>query len=49
MSVTISIKTIELATGSHIRIHDLSWLDFEGILAELENEVILALLIINKF
>ena len=38
MSVTISIKTIELAPGSHIRIHNLSWLDFEGILAELENE-----------
>ncbi|PSO77544.1 MAG: hypothetical protein BRC44_12970 [Cyanobacteria bacterium QS_4_48_99] len=38
MSVTISIKTIELAAGSHIRIHNLSWLDFEDILAELENE-----------
>lgn len=38
MSVTIPIKTIELAPGSHIRIHNLSWLDFEGILAELENE-----------
>ena len=38
MSVTIFIKTIELAPGSHIRIHNLSWLDFEGILAELENE-----------
>ena len=38
MSVTISIKTIELAAGSHIRIHNLSWLDFEDIIAELENE-----------
>ena len=38
MSVTIPIKTIELAPGSHIRIYNLSWLDFEGILAELENE-----------
>ncbi|HEY9705975.1 MAG TPA: Uma2 family endonuclease [Allocoleopsis sp.] len=35
MSVTIPIQTIKLTPGSHITISDLSWQDFERILADL--------------
>jgi hypothetical protein len=35
MSVTIPIRAIELTPGSMISIHNLSWQDFEQILAEL--------------
>jgi Uma2 family endonuclease len=35
MSVTIPIRAIELTPGSMISIHNLSWQDFEEILAEL--------------
>ena len=35
MSVTIPIRAIELAPGSMISIHNLSWQDFEQLLAEL--------------
>ncbi|WP_414551879.1 Uma2 family endonuclease [Anabaena sp. CCY 0017] len=35
MTVTIPIQAIELAPGSHIAIHNLSWDDFEGLLADL--------------
>ena len=35
MSVTIPIRAIELTPGSMISIHNLSWQDFEQLLAEL--------------
>ena len=35
MSVTIPIRAIELTPGSMISIHNLSWQDFEQVLAEL--------------
>ena len=35
MSVTIPIRAIELTPGSTISIHNLSWQDFEQLLAEL--------------
>jgi len=35
MSITIPLQAIELAPGSAISIHNLSWQDFEAVLAEL--------------
>jgi len=35
MSITVPLRAIELAPGSTISIHDLSWQDFEQILTEL--------------
>ena len=35
MSVTISIRAIELTPGSTISIHNLSWQEFEQVLTEL--------------
>jgi hypothetical protein len=36
MTTTIRVKAIELLPGSSIKIHDISWQDFEAILAELD-------------
>lgn len=35
MSITIPLQAIELTPGSAISIHNLSWQDFEAVLAEL--------------
>jgi Uma2 family endonuclease len=35
MTITVPIKAIELAPGSRVSIHDLSWQDFESLLFEL--------------